>query len=84
MSDRNDDTVEIERQNVFEDIALAVHSYSVTILTVGALFTARRINFSGYSYKVGGRITDERVQKAIDASALITCEVISAVPLNGR
>lgn len=67
VSDANDDMADIERHNVFEDITLAEHSYSFTVSTVGDLVTARRINLTGGSYNVGGQITDEGFQKAIEA-----------------
>ncbi len=67
ISDASDETAEIERQNLFEDITLADNSYSFTVSTVGDLVTARRINLSGRSYNVGGQITDEGFQKAIEA-----------------
>lgn len=67
VSDANDGAAEIERHNLFEDITLADNSYSFTVSTVGDLVTAKRINLTGRSYNVGGQITDDGFQKAIEA-----------------
>lgn len=64
MSDANEDTTEIERHNVFEDITLADSSYFFTVSTVGDLVTAKRINLTSRSYSIGGQIADDSLQIA--------------------
>lgn len=54
LSDANEDTTEIERHNVFEDITLADSSYFFTVSTVGDLVTAKRVNLTSRSYSIGG------------------------------
>ncbi|KAK2018049.1 hypothetical protein LZ32DRAFT_654270 [Colletotrichum eremochloae] len=56
-----------ERSNVFEDLTLADNSYAFSVSTVNDLVTARRLNLSGRSRHFGGQVTDETVQKSIDA-----------------
>lgn len=68
ISDANN-TSEVERHNVFEDITLADDAYNLTISTVGDLVTARRINLTGRSRHIGGQISDESYQRTIDALA---------------
>ncbi|KAJ3496184.1 hypothetical protein NLG97_g2847 [Lecanicillium saksenae] len=70
VSDADNDTAEIERHNVFEDITLADRSYNFTVSTVGDLVTARRINLTGGSYNIAGQIADESFQKAVEAFAM--------------
>lgn len=56
-----------ERSNVFEDITLADNSYAFSVSTVKDLVTARRLNLSGRSRHLGGQVTDETVQKSMEA-----------------
>ncbi len=68
ISDANN-TSDVERHNVFEDITLADDAYNLTVSTVGDLVTARRINLTGRSRYIGGQISDESYQRTIDALA---------------
>lgn len=56
-----------ERVNVFEDITLTDNSYAFSVSTVNDLVTARRLVLKGRSRHFGGQVTDETVQKSIDA-----------------
>jgi len=74
-----DDTLVIQRQNLFEDITLSDDALNFTISTVGDLVTARRINLTGRSLNVGGQISDESYQKSIDA--ISRRDVSSVLPI---
>ena len=67
MSETGSVGAETERRNVFEDITLEERSYSFTVSTVGDLVTARRIRLSGGSYNIGGQLSDESFQRAVEA-----------------
>lgn len=56
-----------ERSNVFEDVTLADNSYAFSVSTVNDLVTARRLNLTGRSRHFGGQVTDETVQKSMEA-----------------
>lgn len=62
-----DHALDSERRNVFEDITLEDDAFNFTISTVGDLVTARRLNLKGRSRNVGGQISDESFQKAIES-----------------
>ncbi|KAI1839565.1 hypothetical protein JX266_014226 [Neoarthrinium moseri] len=63
-----------EQSNVFEDLTLADNSYAFSVSTVQDLVTARRLNLSGRSRHFGGQVTDETVQKAVDALTQLDAE----------
>ncbi|KAI0012758.1 hypothetical protein F4779DRAFT_643589 [Xylariaceae sp. FL0662B] len=63
-----------EHSNVFEDLTLADSSYALSISTVQDLVTARRLNLSGRSRHLGGQVTDETVQKTIEALTQLDAE----------
>lgn len=63
-----------ERSNVFEDITLADNSYAFSVSTVNDLVTARRLNLNGRSRHFGGQVTDETVQKSIEALTQLDAE----------
>lgn len=63
-----------ERSNVFEDLTLADNSYALSVSTVNELVTARRLNLSGRSRHFGGQVTDETVQKTIEALTRLDAE----------
>ncbi|KAH8701437.1 hypothetical protein GQ44DRAFT_631717 [Phaeosphaeriaceae sp. PMI808] len=63
-----------ERSNVFEDINLADNSYAFSVSTVNDLVTARRLNLRGRSRHFGGQVTDETVQKSIEALTQLDAE----------
>lgn len=65
-----DETLASERQNIFEDITLSGQSLNFAISTTGDLVTARRINLTDHSRNVGGQISDDSFQKAVDAFAI--------------
>ena len=56
-----------ERSNVFEDLTMADNSYAFSVSTMNDLVTARRLNLNGRSRHVGGQMTDETVQKSMEA-----------------
>ena len=56
-----------ERSNVFEDITMADHSYSLAVSNVNDLVTARRVKLSGRARHIGGQMTDETIQRSIEA-----------------
>jgi hypothetical protein len=61
------DTTEIERRNVFEDITMADEAYDFSVSTFGDLITARRIHLTGRSRHVGGQLTSGDYQATIEA-----------------
>lgn len=61
------ETGEIERRNVFEDITMADEAYDFSVSTFGDLVTARRIHLTGRSRHVGGQLTSQDYQATIDA-----------------
>jgi len=61
------ETDEIERRNVFEDITMADDAYDFSVSTFGDLVTARRIHLTGRSRHVGGQLTSQDYQVTIDA-----------------
>lgn len=63
-----DETLASERQNIFEDITLSGQSLNFAISTTGDLVTARRINLTDRSRNVGGQISDDSFQKAVEAA----------------
>ncbi|KAI1839559.1 hypothetical protein JX266_014231 [Neoarthrinium moseri] len=63
-----------EQSNVFEDLPLADNSYGFSVSTVQDIVTARRLNLSGRSRHFGGQVTDETVQKPIDALTQLDAE----------
>ncbi|GKT52150.1 uncharacterized protein ColSpa_12331 [Colletotrichum spaethianum] len=65
-----------ERSNVFEDITLADNSYAFSVSTVNDLVTARQLNLKGRSRHFGGQVTDETVQKSIEALTQLDAEYI--------
>ncbi|RYP34922.1 hypothetical protein DL768_011029 [Monosporascus sp. mg162] len=67
-----------ERRNVFEDIALADHSYEFSVSTVGDLVTARRLILKGRSRHIGGQLSNQDYQKSIDALTHLDLEHIRA------
>ncbi|GJC89249.1 hypothetical protein ColLi_12087 [Colletotrichum liriopes] len=68
-----------ERSNVFEDLTLADNSYALSVSTVRDLVTARRLNLSGRSRHVGGQVTNETVQKTMDALTQLDAEYIRSL-----
>lgn len=73
-----------ERSNVFEDLTLADNSYALSVSTVNDLVTARRLNLSGRSRHLGGQVTDETVQKSIEALTRLDAEHLrSSTPMEG-
>ncbi|KAL0938210.1 uncharacterized protein CTRU02_207941 [Colletotrichum truncatum] len=63
-----------ERSNVFEDITLADNSYAFSVSTVNDLITARGLNLKGRSRHFGGQMTDETVQKSMEALTQLDAE----------
>ncbi|KAK1521603.1 hypothetical protein CABS01_16507 [Colletotrichum abscissum] len=63
-----------ERSNVFEDLTLAENSYAISVSTVKDLVVARRLNLSGRSRHLGGQVTDETVQKSMEALTQLDLE----------
>ncbi|OBR05610.1 hypothetical protein CH63R_09730 [Colletotrichum higginsianum IMI 349063] len=68
-----------ERSNVFEDLTLADNSYAFSVSTVNDLVTARRLNLSGRSRHVGGQVTNETVQKSMEALTQLDAEYIRSL-----
>ena len=67
---------QIERYNIFEDITVAENSFSFTISTIGGLVKARGLTITGGSYNVGGQITDEGFEKALEAFTRLELEPV--------
>jgi hypothetical protein len=63
-----------ERSNLSKDITLADNSYAFSVSTVKDPVTARSFNLSGRSRHFGGQVTDETVQKSIEARAKLNTE----------
>jgi hypothetical protein len=63
-----------ERSNVFEYLALADNSYAFSVSTVNDLVTPRRLNLAGRSRHFGGQVTNENVQKSIEALTNLDAE----------
>ncbi|KAK5651383.1 hypothetical protein OQA88_12540 [Cercophora sp. LCS_1] len=70
VSDAND-TADIERRNVFEDITMADEAYDFSISTFGDLITARRIHLTGRSRHIGGQLTSADYQATIEAVKMV-------------
>lgn len=68
-----------ERSNVFEDLTLADNSYAFSVSTVNELVTARRLNLDGRSRHFGGQVTDETVQKSVEALTKLDAEHIRSI-----
>ena len=74
-----------ERSNVFEDITLADNSYAFSVSTVSDLVIARRLNLKDRSRHFGGQMSDETVQKSMEALTQLDAEHIkSSQQLTGR
>lgn len=73
-----------ERSNVFEDITLADNSYAFSVSTVNDLVTARRLNLKGRSRHFGGQMTDDTVQRSIEALTQLDAEHLKRLPQNPR
>ncbi|KAI8234543.1 hypothetical protein K4K57_009359 [Colletotrichum sp. SAR 10_99] len=63
-----------ERSNVFEDLTLSDNSYAFSVSTVNDLVTARRLKLSERSRHFGGQVTDETVQKSMEALTKLDAE----------
>ncbi|KAK6844044.1 hypothetical protein PG987_004904 [Apiospora arundinis] len=68
-----------ERSNVFEDLTLADNSYAFSVSTVNDLVTARRLNLEGRSRHFGGQVTNETVQKSVEALTKLDAEHIRSL-----
>ncbi|PVH91133.1 hypothetical protein DM02DRAFT_620677 [Periconia macrospinosa] len=68
-----------ERSNFFEDITLADNSYAFSVSTVNELVTARRVNLSGRSRHFGGQVTDDTVQKSMEALTQLDTEYMRSL-----
>ena len=66
-----DETGEIERRNVFEDITMADEAYDFSVSTIGDLVTARRIHLTGRSRHIGGQLSSSDYQATIDAIKMV-------------
>ncbi len=75
-----------DNRNVFEDITMADNSYEIQVSTVGALFTARRVNLTGRARHITGQISDESVQKAMEGLVQLDTkyDALSAQPNHER
>jgi hypothetical protein len=65
------ETAEIERRNVFEDITMADDAYDFSVSTIGDLVTARRIHLTGRSRHVAGQLTSPDYQATVDAIKMV-------------
>lgn len=65
-----------ERSNIFEDITLENNSYAFSVSTVNDLVLARRLNLTGRSRHFGGQVSDETVQKSLEALTQLDAEHI--------
>ena len=72
-----------ERSNVFEDITLADNSYAFSVSTVNDLVAARRLNLKGRSRHFGGQVSNETVQKSMEALTNLDKEHIRSSRLAG-
>lgn len=73
-----------ERSNVFEDITLAENSYAFSVSTVSDLVTARRLNLSGRSRHFGGQMSDDTVQRSMEALTQLDAEHVRRLQQNPR
>ena len=73
-----------ERSNIFEDITLAENSYAFSVSTVNDLVTARRLNLSGRSRHFGGQVTNDTVQKSMEALTNLDAEHLKRLPPTPR
>jgi len=62
-----DETADIERRNVFEDITMADEAYNFSVSTFGDLITARRMHLTGRSRNIGGQLTSIDYQVTVEA-----------------
>jgi len=66
-----DETPDIDRQNVFEDITMADEAYNFSVSTFGDLTTARRIHLTGKSRHIAGQLFGEGYQATTEAAKMI-------------
>ncbi|KAK2608986.1 hypothetical protein QQS21_002466 [Conoideocrella luteorostrata] len=73
-----------ERSNVFEDITLSDNSYAFSVSTVNDLVLARRLNLKDRSRHFGGQVSDETVQKSMEALTQLDAQHIQSSQINDK
>jgi hypothetical protein len=74
------DNLTVDRRNIFEDISMADDAYNIQVSTVGALFTARKVNITGRARNVIGQMNDESVQTTMNGLTQLDMSKSNSTP----